>query len=1549
MEQNRWCCRRFQAPVPVLTSLVCNSPFSPIVEQQLNGLTAGQTYYLRVFTLNNLVFSDFNICIGTPPPAPSNDECAGAITLTVNANLNCGAVLSTSTSGGTPSNVSTSGCSGSADDDVWFKFVATHTSHWVYVEGEGEDMTVQTLTGACNALSAVVCSSPFSSSVVQQLSGLTIGQTYHVRVFTRSNLVYEDFSICIGTPSTAPANDLCANAIALIVNAGSTCSDTLNATTSGATASNPAISGCSGTADDDVWFKFVATGTTHLIKITNATRGMAVQAFSGVCGTLVSLGCNNDHPFVGSVELPVSGLTVGQTYFVRVYTPLNQAFSNFTVCVGPAPAPPANDLCANATTLAVNPDLSCGISLVATTVGATASNPVVGGCSSSADDDVWYKFVATGPSHRVKITGALHRMVLQVFSGTCGSFVTLACNDPFSPNIEQQINNLTAGTTYYLRVYTRENLSYGSFSICIGTPPPAPANDTCANAITLAVNPDLSCGAVLQTTTSGGTPSNPAVSGCSSSPDDDVWYKFVATGPSHRIKINGTVHRMVMQVFSGVCGSLVSIECNDPFSPNIEQQLNGLTAGATYFIRVYTREDLVYDDFTICIGTPPPPPANDICTNATTLAVNPDLNCGAVLETTTSGGLPSNPAVGGCSSSSDDDVWYKFVATGPSHRIKITGTVHRMVMQVFSGVCGSLVSLDCNDPFSPNIEQQLNGLTAGATYLIRVYTREYLVYDDFTICIGTPPAAPANDTCANATMLVVNPDLECAVVLNTTTTGGTPSNPAISGCSSSADDDVWYKFVATAPSHRVKITGVTERMVLQVFSGACGGFTTLLCNDPFSQNIEQQVNGLTPGSTYYIRVYTREYLVYSNFTICITTVVPPPANDVCSSAISLTVNPDLSCANTLTATTNGGLPSNPAISGCFGTADDDVWFSFVATGPSHRVRLSGVAKPMVLQSFSGVCGALTTLACTTTYPSTGTVEHQINGLAAGATYYVRAYTYLNLVSSTFTICIGTPPPPPANDECANAYALVVNPNQNCVDTLNATTAGALQSLPACSGAAADDDVWFKFTALADSQTVSVTNGTEPLVLQIFSGDCNGLTSLFCDYSFNGSPSRKLTGLTPGNTYYLRVYTADNLDYSDFTICVTVPVAPGPPVDTLCKIIAFQAPDDGVFPTDCGVSWQEDGVPMQVENACGGGNSCSFDFNTVGSGLFLAPGTLQLTIAPECGNRVTRIEIDIVDYCGIGCTSAEYLDGMAVIGVDSNTVLTQLETFVFQVPANSNLTQVNICSFEGVIEEVRIYCLKEVTVGAKVLLQGPYISGVQLMHDSLRVQNRIPLTEPYTGLTGFIHKGCGGGEQTRASVLAVTGANAIVDWVFLELRDADTPALVVATRAALVQRDGDVVDVDGVSSVGFGHDLDTGSYYLAIRHRNHLGVQLGAPKFYERGAAVQTNFTTLPPEGFYSYNGLSAAQRLISGRYTLWAGNGRIDPQLKYNGSNNDRNAILSVVGLLTPNAVVTGYRLQDYNMDGQVKYNGSANDRNVLLGNVGILTPSAIVEEQVAR
>ncbi|MFN3875587.1 MAG: hypothetical protein ACK4L7_06715, partial [Flavobacteriales bacterium] len=130
----------------------------------------------------------------------------------------------------------------------------------------------------------------------------------------------------------------------------------------------------------------------------------------------------------------------------------------------------------------------------------------------------------------------------------------------------------------------------------------------------------------------------------------------------------------------------------------------------------------------------------------------------------------------------------------------------------------------------------------------------------------------------------------------------------------------------------------------------------------------------------------------------------------------------------------------------------------------------------------------------------------------------------------------------------------------------------------------------------------------------------------------------------------------------------------------------------------------------------------------------------------------------------------------------------------------------------------------VRVALKLMLEGPYDAGADLMRDDLRAGGHLPASEPYTAL-GYAQV-FGGGESVSPAVLASTGSDAIVDWLLLELRDDAAPATVAATRCALVQRDGDVVDVDGASPVTFR--AAGGSYHVAARHRNHLGVMTAAP-------------------------------------------------------------------------------------------------------------------------
>lgn len=260
----------------------------------------------------------------------------------------------------------------------------------------------------------------------------------------------------------------------------------------------------------------------------------------------------------------------------------------------------------------------------------------------------------------------------------------------------------------------------------------------------------------------------------------------------------------------------------------------------------------------------------------------------------------------------------------------------------------------------------------------------------------------------------------------------------------------------------------------------------------------------------------------------------------------------------------------------------------------------------------------------------------------------------------------------------------------------------------------------------------------------------------------------------------------------------------------------------------------------------------------------------------------------------------------------------------------------------------------VELTAKVFLQGPYDSATGLMYDSLRVTpTLIPASEPYTAINtafpgsftkvnNFVTE-----SGVAGSVFAVTGSNAIVDWVWLELRDKTNNTVVLATRSALVQRDGDIVDLDGTSAVLFP-DAYADDYFVLVRHRNHLGamtaaaINLAGAHFVDFTVAAQPTFGT---------TGTSARKLVKTAVYGLIAGN--VIPkigggyQVIYNNANNDRAPILTVVGPSTPlNTVNNVYLLEDVNMDRKVRYNNAGNDRVIILNNVGASTPLAIITQQ---
>jgi len=243
----------------------------------------------------------------------------------------------------------------------------------------------------------------------------------------------------------------------------------------------------------------------------------------------------------------------------------------------------------------------------------------------------------------------------------------------------------------------------------------------------------------------------------------------------------------------------------------------------------------------------------------------------------------------------------------------------------------------------------------------------------------------------------------------------------------------------------------------------------------------------------------------------------------------------------------------------------------------------------------------------------------------------------------------------------------------------------------------------------------------------------------------------------------------------------------------------------------------------------------------------------------------------------------------------------------------------------------------ILLAPRLLLDGPFVSGTGLMSDGLRTAGLIPLTDPYPAL-GYVHAGPPS-PSTSAGVLAITGSNAIVDHVLLELRASNDNMVLVSSRTALVQRDGDVVDMDGTSPVTFA--VPAASYFVVVGHRNHLSCMTASPVALS-GTSTTVDFTS---STMLTYG--TDARKAIGNVRVLWAGDVTFNDQVKYTGTGNDRDPILVRVGGNLPTNTVNGYYTEDVNLDGIVKYTGASNDRDPVLVTIGGSEPTAVRSAQL--
>ena len=256
--------------------------------------------------------------------------------------------------------------------------------------------------------------------------------------------------------------------------------------------------------------------------------------------------------------------------------------------------------------------------------------------------------------------------------------------------------------------------------------------------------------------------------------------------------------------------------------------------------------------------------------------------------------------------------------------------------QVIALPCGSLAPtaattgwVDATNPF------YLTGLNPATCY--EYYVRAFCSATDSSFISGPKNfnTLIANDECTGAIPVPVNQNTNCLQTVRGSLAFATAS-PVANSCGATAstadNDDVWFSFTATAINHYISLLGVNYSdtptgLNYAIYSGSCGTLTQIGgCRLNSSNPPNPTLNGLTIGTTYYIRVYsTGTAAVTTTFEVCIGTNVGscPTAIPLC--AIQPIIIPNNVGVPTLPNPISPFSTTNAAV-GCLGSAPSPTFY-----------------------------------------------------------------------------------------------------------------------------------------------------------------------------------------------------------------------------------------------------------------------------------------------------------------------------------------------------------------------------------------------------------------------------------------------------------------------------------------------------------------------------------------------------------------------------------------------------------------------------------------------
>ena len=269
--------------------------------------------------------------------------------------------------------------------------------------------------------------------------------------------------------------------------------------------------------------------------------------------------------------------------------------------------------------------------------------------------------------------------------------------------------------------------------------------------------------------------------------------------------------------------------------------------------------------------------SNNDCSDAVTLIVGTDntqnIITGTNVGATSSGELP-NP---NCGNYLGNDIWYTAIV--PASGIitvetqSVTGSSLDPSIEIYTGSCGNLTQLACNDDINSssnlNSQLELSGIP-NTTIYIRVWAWNNNSQGEFNIVAYSSPT-PGNNECIDAQNLVIG-STNTENVVTGTNAGATDSGIALpDNCDQYLGGDVWYTAQVPASgllSIETSNAGGIDDTGLAVYTGTCGNLTQIACDADSGPGFFSVINltGL-PNTTVYIRVWEFQNNNFGEFNI----------------------------------------------------------------------------------------------------------------------------------------------------------------------------------------------------------------------------------------------------------------------------------------------------------------------------------------------------------------------------------------------------------------------------------------------------------------------------------------------------------------------------------------------------------------------------------------------------------------------------------------------------------------------------------------------------------